>query len=143
MSSSMPYYGQLRFLGLDPRTTVANHIFALNDRSFVDMLVSLADTRLPTFASRYATPSSWRVDSLSFAWTNLSIYDFPLFALIHMALRRPQSTLADMLLIVLAELAVVPLLLRLLWDLLFLFPPVSDLPTQRSGALRHPGLSTL
>lgn len=60
-------------------------------RPNVDMFATSKNAKLPTFVSPLPEATAWKVDALSFPWTNLFLYAFPPVILIRQVLHRIRS----------------------------------------------------
>lgn len=125
--------------------TWSDHIFHLFGRPSVDMFATAKNAKLPTFCSRYHDPQAWKTDALVVSWAGLSMYAFPPLGLLRRILTMLRDVEADMLLIAPCwpNQAWFPLIIEMLVDLPYKFPPAAKLLSQRSGHITHPDITSL
>ena len=123
----------------------ANLIFIRYDRPQVDLFATKDNAKLPTFVTRHFHPEAWAVDALSIPWNGLYAYAFPPFCLINKVLLRLKHSDTDLLLVAphWPNQPWYPVLLSMLVDLPFKFPPSRRLLLQGRGRIWHDDPSLL
>lgn len=123
----------------------ADHVFQMYGHPHVDLFATAKNARLPVFCTRFFHPQAWAVDALALDWTGILGYAFPPWNLIHRVLIKLRDSRAAVLLIAPCwpRQPWFPLLLQLLVDYPFQFPPKHNLLTQLQGRISHPNVSSL
>lgn len=123
----------------------ADHVFRMYDRPHIDLFAAAGNSRLPTFCSRFHHPQAWATDALAQDWTGFLGYAFPPWNLIYRVLTKVRDSQTKLILIAPCwpRQPWFPLLLRLLTDNPFQFPPERNLLTQLQGRVVHPHVTTL
>ena len=123
----------------------ADHVFHLYDRPHVDLFATAANAKLPLFVSRRFHPRAWAVDALSLDWSGLTAYAFPPWNLIHKVLSKLANSHTSLILVAPCwpKQPWFPLLLRLLVDFPFKFPPKTNLLSQLQGRVFYRDIKTL
>ena len=114
-------------------------------RPLVDLFATAENAKLPTFCARFFHPRAWETDALSLSWDGLDAYAFPPFSLIHRVLLKVRASRVMVLLIVplWPRQPWFPILLSLVVDHPFRFPPCGDLVSQDRGRVHHPRVQYL
>lgn len=125
--------------------TWADLIFQKYGRPQVDLFATEENAKLPTFVSRRFNPKAWAVDALSIPWDSLYAYAFPPFCLINRVLLKLKRSNMDLLLVAphWPNQPWFPIVLSLLVDLPFKFPPSRRLLLQGKGRIWHEDPSLL
>ena len=111
----------------------------------IDLFASALNFRLPKYCSRCPDAQAWRIDALSFPWTDLRLYAFPPFSLLPRILDKVAQDEADLLLVApyWPQRPWFPRLLRLLVGLPRVLPVLKDLVVQPLSLTPHPRVESL
>lgn len=122
----------------------ADYVFDLYGRPKIDLFATAKNARLPKFCSRHSHPQAWAVGALPLDWTGFSGYASP-WNLIHRVLAKLGDSRASPILIApfWTRQPWFPMLVQLLVDNLFRFPPKSNFLSQLRGRILYPGIKHL
>ena len=111
----------------------------------IDLFASVLNFLLPKYCSRSPDVQAWRIDALSFPWTDLRLYAFPPFSLLPRILDKIAQDEADLLLVApfWPQRPWFPRLLRLLVGLPRILPVQKDLMVQPMSLIPHPKVESL
>ncbi len=78
---------------------VARSLWKVWGQPHLDLFATQENSKLPVYVSPLPDTQAWKIDALSFSWTNLWMYAFPPIPLLPEVLQRVMSTQCDVVLI--------------------------------------------